>query len=157
MDVTGEPESEGTASGQVAPPDGVSRAALVVSVLVATILAGVAGLAVGWKVEQHRVKDDVARIYRDFSATRPVGTVTAVTDRTVTVDLLSTSGTRTYALTGDTVVDSSLQTGDLADVVEGSTILVETRRVGGTRRLEALEIIVLPDSTAFGEAQRNDG
>ena len=46
-----EPESaEGLASSEE-PRNGVSRGALVLAVLVAVVISGVAGLAIGWKVE----------------------------------------------------------------------------------------------------------
>jgi hypothetical protein len=52
----------------------------------------------GWKVEQQRVKDDVKNI-------RPVGTVTSVDDNSMKVALKSSSGDRTYVITGTTRVD----------------------------------------------------
>jgi len=114
---------------------------LILSVVVALALGGLAGVVIGWKVEQSRVKDDIKNI-------RPVGTVTAVKGDSVTVKLKTSSGTRTYTLTGDTVVDSA-ETGTADDVVEGATVLVKTGR-GSDGKLEAKEIIVLPDSTTFG-------
>jgi len=142
MDVTSEPESARPSTGHEAPRDGVSRTVLIRSVLIAIVVAGVAGLAIGWKVEQSRVKDDI----RDI---RPVGTVTAVEDSSMTVDLLTSSGTRTYVLTEGTVVGTS-ESGDVSEVVEGSTVLVKNYR-NSDGKLKATEIIVLPDSTTFGE------
>lgn len=142
MDVTSEPESARPLAAHEAPHNGVSRTVLIWSVLIATVVAGVAGLAIGWKVEQSRVKDDITDI-------RPVGTVTAVEDSSVTVDLLTSSGTRTYVLTDGTVVDTS-ESGDVSEVVEGSTVLVKNYR-NRDGKLQATEIIVLPDSTTFGE------
>lgn len=150
-DVTSEPESARPPAGHEAPRNGVSRTVLVLSVLVAIVVAGVAGLAIGGKVEQDRVKDDITNI-------RPVGTVTAVTDNSVTVDLLTSSGTRSYVLTDETVVDSS-ESGDVSEVVEGSIILVKNKR-DSDGKLQATEIIVLPDSTTFGggaRSERSDG
>ncbi|MGZ8724795.1 MAG: hypothetical protein ACXWYG_12215 [Aeromicrobium sp.] len=120
----------------------MSRTSLILSVLVALALGGLAGVAIGWKVEQNRVKDDIRNI-------RPVGTVTAVNGNSVTVRLKTSSGTRTYTLTGRTTVDTA-QTGTAADVVEGATVLVKTGR-DDEGKLEATEIVVLPDSTTFGK------
>ena len=130
----------GSTSDDVASK-GVSRRALVLVVLVAMVISGVAGAAIGWKVEEQRVKDDLANI-------RPVGTVTAVSDDSVTVRLRTASGTRTFSVTAATVVDGE-RGGDVSNVVEGSIILVKNRR-GGDGTLQATEIVVLPESTTFG-------
>jgi hypothetical protein len=119
---------------------GVSRTVLVVAVLVAVVVAGIAGVAVGWKVEQNRVKDDVKKV-------RPVGTVTAVDDGSLTVSLQTSSGTQTYAITKGTVVDQARE-GEPGDITTGSTVLVKSFSKNG--KLEASEIIVLPDSTKLG-------
>jgi len=114
---------------------------LVLAVILAVVISGVAGLAIGWKVEQQRVKDDIANI-------RPVGTVTAVTDDSVTVELRTASGTRTYEVTDATVVDGAAG-GDVSDLAEGSIILVKNNR-GDDGKLQATEIVVLPETTTFG-------
>ena len=139
--MTIEPESASGTTSHLAPRAGVSRSVFIVSILLAMVVAGVAGLAIGWKVEQQRVKDDVANI-------RPVGTVTAVSDSSITVDLLTASGSRTYVVTDGTVIDGTAS-GDLSDVVEGSIILVKNKR-GTDGKLQATEIVVLPESTTFG-------
>jgi len=136
-----EPDTVVLATEHEARSNGVSRRVLVLSVLAALVVAGVAGMAIGWKVEQARVKDDLANI-------RPVGTVTAIEDGSVTIDLITASGTRTFALTDDTAIDTA-QTGEVSDVVEGSTVLVKNRR-DGDGNLQATEIIVLPETTTFG-------
>lgn len=120
---------------------GVSRTVLVVAVLVAVVVAGIVGVAVGWKVEQSRVKDDVKKV-------RPVGTVTAVDDGSLTVSLQTSSGTQTYAITKGTVVDQA-RTGDVSDITKGSTVLVKGFTKDG--KLQASEIVVLPDSTKLGQ------
>jgi hypothetical protein len=116
---------------------GVSRTALVLAVIGAFIIGGLGGAAIGWKVEQNRVKDDVANI-------RPIGTVTAVNGNNVTVKLRTASGTRTFVMTKDTAVDKA---GSAAsdDVVQGATVLVRSRESGG--KLQATQIIVLPDGS----------
>ena len=56
---------------------------MAVGLVVAGLLVGAGvGLVVGWKVEQQRVKEDIVNI-------RPVGTVTAITDSSLTMDLLA--------------------------------------------------------------------
>jgi hypothetical protein len=92
-------------------------------------VAGLAGLIIGWKVEQQRVKDDVANI-------RPVGTVTAVDDDSVTIDLETASGTKTYEITDQTTVEGA------GEVEDGSKIFIRSwRRVDGEPR--ATRIVVL--------------
>jgi hypothetical protein len=156
VDETTEPDETTTAAAD-APPDEVdetevvdepaeaepartvSRTTLIVSVLAALVIAGIAGVIIGWKVEQQRVKDDLANI-------RPIGRVAAIGDDTVTVTLLTASGNRTYNVTDDTVIDGE-SGGDLANLPEGSTVLVKSRREGG--ELEAVEIVVFPEGTTF--------
>ena len=139
--MSSEPESVEELPSAEAPREGVSRRVLVLAVILAVVISGVAGLAIGWKVEQQRVKDDIANI-------RPVGTVTAVTDDSVTVELRTASGTRTYKVTDATVVDGAAG-GDVSDLAEGSIILVKNKR-GNDGKLQATEIVVLPESTTFG-------
>lgn len=144
-DLRSDAEPAGAPSGDPTSRNGVGRSTLILSVIAAALIAGLAGLGIGAKVEQGRVKDDVKNI-------RPVGTVTAVTDSSVTVNLVSSKGTRTYQLTDETVVETADST-DASDVVEGSTILVKNRR-DADGNLRAIEIVVLPDSTTFGQGGR---
>lgn len=116
---------------------GVGRSTVIALVLVAALLAGVIGAGIGWKVEQQRVKDDIANI-------RPIGTVTAVADGTITVDLQTTDEVRTYQVGEQTEV-ASPDDGDLASVVEGTVVLVRSKRAD-SGDLEATQIIVLPES-----------
>jgi hypothetical protein len=115
--------------------------ALIVSVVAALALGGLAGVVIGWKLEQKRVEEDVQNV-------RPVGKVTAVDGDTVTILLKTSSGKRTFTLTDRTTVESA-ETGTAADVVEGATVLVKPGPSSGGN-LEATEIVVLPDSTTFG-------
>ena len=119
----------------------MGRGALVLVVLVAMAISGAAGVAIGWKVEQTRVKEDIENI-------RPVGTVTSISEDSVTVDLRTASGTRTFTVTAATVVDGA-RGGDVSALAEGSIILVKNRR-GDDGTLQATEIVVLPESTTFG-------
>jgi hypothetical protein len=131
---------EGGAGTREGSRAGVSRMVLVVAVLVAVVVAGIVGIAVGWKVEQSRVKDDVKKV-------RPVGTVTAVDDGSLTIALQTSSGTQTYAITSGTVVDRA-RTGEVGDITKGSTVLVKGFSKNG--KMEASEIIVLPNSSKLG-------
>ena len=134
-------EPEAGPTSEVRASNGVGRGALVLVVLFAMAISGAAGVAIGWKVEQTRVKEDLENI-------RPVGTVTAISEDSVTVDLRTASGTRTFTITPATVVDGA-RGGDVSDLAEGTIILVKNRRGdGGT--LQATEIVVLPESTTFG-------
>jgi len=136
MDDMSEPEAEDAVAAHGAPREGVSRTVLIVSVVAALLLAGVAGLAIGWKVEQQRVKDDLSNI-------RPIGTVTAVTDDSLTLKLVTSGGNRTYVLTKDTTIAG----GDGSELAEGSTVLIRSWR-GSGGKLEAKQIVVLPDPEA---------
>ena len=131
---TGDVRAEDTtvadaAAGEVAPKALVSRTTLVVSVLIALIVAGVAGVAIGWKVEQQRVKEDVENV-------RPIGTVTAIDDDSVTIELETASGSKTYEITDDTTVDGT------GEMEEGATVLIRSSRGDGDQR-QATRIVVL--------------
>ena len=117
---------------------GVSRRVLVVCVVATALVAGVAGAVVGWKVEQQRVKDDLAFI-------RPIGTVVSVADGSITVDLQTTDEDRTYSVGETTKVDAP-DGGDLSSIEEGTVVLVRGRE--GDDGPVATQIIVLPDSAA---------
>lgn len=129
------PESNeaATASHATARRGGVTRTAWLASVVVAALVAGAAGGAIGWTVQKQRVDDDLANV-------RPIGRVTAVSDDEVAVTLLTSDGTRTYEITDDTAVSG--------DVAEDAVVLVRSRR-GGDDQLQATEIIVLPDTSTF--------
>jgi hypothetical protein len=120
----------------------VGLTALIVSVVAALAIGGLAGVAIGWKVEQSRVKDDIKNV-------RPVGTVTAVADGSFTVEMQTSSGTRTYVINRGTIVDRA-ETGDEADVAEGATVLVKSFK-NADGKMEASEVVVLPDSTELGQ------
>lgn len=126
-----EPTSEAAAARA-----GVSRTVLVACVLAAALVAGVAGAAIGWKVEQQRVKDDLANI-------RPIGTIIEVEDGAVTVDLQGAAGAKTYVVDDDTRVDTPAGD-DASSLEEGTVVLIRSRSDGDHRR--ATQIIVLPES-----------
>jgi hypothetical protein len=138
MDETSEPVSDDTttATADVTTTSadrkpGVSRVTLLVSVVAALLIGGVVGAAVGWKVEQERVKDDLANI-------RPIGTVTAVDDDSVTLRMRTTDGERTYAVTAQTEVQGA------DELTEVATVLVRRSSGDGDDR-EAGVLIVLPE------------
>jgi Domain of unknown function (DUF5666) len=137
-------DSTGIPADPKPPRNGVSRTVLILSVLAGMAVAGVAGVIIGWKVEQERVKDDIGNI-------RPVGQVSAVEGDEVTVDLLTSSGSRTYVLTDDTVIHEAASA-DASAVAEGSTVLVKSRR-DDDGSLRAVEVIVLPEETTFGSGR----
>jgi hypothetical protein len=120
---------------------GVSRTVLTLGIVVALAVGGLIGVAIGWKVEQKRVKDDVQNV-------RPVGKVTAVDGNSLTIALQTSTGTRTYAITGATPVDSARK-GGTGDVAKGSTVLVKSFH-NDKGQLQASEIVVLPDSSKLG-------
>ena len=137
--MTDEVHDAGEARHQAEPARRTSRTTLIVSVLVAALVAGVAGVAIGWKLEQQRVKDDLDEI-------RPIGVVSASDEGSVTVGLLTSTGSRTYVITDDTVVADS--EGDEASTIpEGAVVLVRSRHVDG--EAHAREIIVLPESSTY--------
>jgi hypothetical protein len=149
VDETSEPESEAAVEvdtpaehltvDETVPRPGVSRTVLIVSVLAAALVAGVAGVIIGWKVEQQRVEDDLANI-------RPIGTVTAVDEDSVTIELQTASGSKTYEITDRTTVDG----GELA---EGSTVLIRSWRGGGDGQLQVNKIVVLGDEPPAEDAE----
>jgi len=134
-------ETRRVPTGPEAPRDGVSRAVFFLSLAIAIAVSGVAGLAIGWKVEQTRVKAEVVNI-------RPLGTITAVTDTSITVDLRTAKASRTYQITSDTVIEN-WTSGDMPKLRKGLTILIESR-TGSDGDLEATDVIIVPDSTSFG-------
>ena len=121
------------------PKQGMGTTAVVLSVIAALAVGGIIGLAIGWKVEQQRVKDDVKNV-------RPVGTVTAVNDNSMKIALKSSSGNRTYVITGTTKVDPAGS--GSADIAQGDVVIVKSKKVNG--KLEATEVVILPKDTKFG-------
>ena len=76
---------------------------------------------------------------------RPVGTITAVSDGSFTIDLRTGGGSRRFKLTDATTIERAEGTTSAA-LAEGATVLVRGRRSEGD--LEAVEVIVLPDTGA---------
>ena len=118
----------------------MGTAAVVLSVIAALAVGGILGLAIGWKVEQQRVKDDVKNI-------RPVATVTSITDNSMKVALKSSSGNRTYVITDTTKVDPAAD--GSANIAEGDVVIVKSKRVNG--KLQATEVVILPEGQQVRE------
>jgi hypothetical protein len=138
------PEVPETASSPPSPPRRGFTAVVTAGIAIAAlVVGGVIGVGIGWKVEQNRVKDDVKNI-------RPVGKVVALTDDSITVALSTGGGRRTFALTDATVVDKA-ENGATADIEEGSTVFLRTRR-GDDGKLEAAQVVVFPpEASANGQ------
>ena len=132
----------------VAPPDEPPPRArrpawtTVVIGLVALAVGLGAGVAIGWKVEQNRVRNDIKNI-------RPVATVVDVTDDTLTVHLRTGRGERTYRLTDATVIDKA-EPGTTGDIAAGSTVFIRSRR-GSDGTVEAAQVVVLPEELPSGD------
>jgi len=137
MEPTSEsPEVSETASSPPPPPRrGIAPVVTALIAIGALVVGGLVGVGIGWKLEQQRVKDDVKNI-------RPVGKVVALSDDSITVQLNTGAGRKTFALTDATVVDKA-DSGATADIKEGSTVFVRTRR-GDNGKLEAAQVVVLP-------------
>jgi hypothetical protein len=145
MEPTSEnPEVPEAATSTPSPPRrGITPVVTAGIAIVALVVGGLVGVGIGWKVEQNRVEDDVKNI-------RPVGKVIAVADDSITVDLSTASGQRTFALTDATVVDKA-ENGATSDIEEGSTVFLRTRR-GDDGELEAAQVVVLPpEASANGQ------
>lgn len=150
MDETGEPKSTGDAltddapadepgPGHQAPRQGMGRTGVVLWVLGALLVGGIAGVAIGWKVEQQRVKDDLANI-------RPVGRITEVTDDPRTIEIRTANGTQTYQINDDTLIEAVGSDDPVVD--KGTIVLVKSKEGSGSQRV-AVEVIVLPETTTF--------
>lgn len=125
----------------VPPSRQISRITLAVVAVAALVLGGVLGLAGGWKIEQSRVKSDIQDI-------RPVGTVTAVDDGSLTIDRKTSNGSRTYKINKDTSI-VGVGGKKPANLVKGSIVLVDGYGVGGGD-YQAKVIVVLPKSIKIG-------
>jgi hypothetical protein len=109
---------------------------LVVTVVIALAVGGLAGAAIGWKVEQRRVESEIVTL-------RPMGRIDRVGGDVVTVRLTSAEGTRDFRLTDDTVVQRA-GVGTPADLVRGARVFVRVSPDAASE-LEAAEIVVLAE------------
>ena len=121
-----------------------SRARLVtllaLTALASLVVGVIIGGLIGWQVEQNRAEDDIAN-------TRPIGTITAVSGDSFTIDLSTSSGSREFTVTDATVIETA-EGATAADLTEGATVLVRSLNSEGD--LQAREVIVLPDATSSG-------
>ena len=139
-----EPTTTDAASDDDGSPSGgarkSSRMLLILTALGSLVVGVVIGGLIGWQVEKKRVEDDVANI-------RPIGTITAVSDDSFTIDLRTSSGSREFTVTDGTAIETA-EGATAADLTEGATVLVRSRNSDGD--LEAVEVIVLPDASSGG-------
>jgi hypothetical protein len=143
------------------PPDGDDEVEprplgiLIVAAIVALAVGGLAGFAIGFKVEQNRVKSQNSKSKSANAAQpaarrgQPAGTVTAVTPTSVTIKNAKGKN-RVINLSSTTVIDKG-STGTSTDLVEGATILVDGK-AGASGNFDAAEIIVLPAGSKFAGA-----
>jgi uncharacterized protein DUF5666 len=123
-----------------APPSRTTSRGSVVFIAVAALVVGVlVGGVIGWQVEKQRVKDDVAAVR---ARERPVGTITAVSDDSLTIALNGGDGSRKFKLTDETAIETAEPTSE--KLAQGATVLVRGRTKGSD--VEAVEVIVLPRS-----------
>jgi len=133
---------------------------MVLTALAIFAVGGAIGGAVGFKVEQRRVKDELASkraleraeteklLNFELKNVRPVGRITEVRDRAFRMTLLSTTGHRDLELTDLTLYRTAIPATD-AVLEPGATVLVNVRG-NAVGELRAREVIVLPEGTTFG-------
>jgi len=113
---------------------------LVLTALASLVVGVIIGGLIGWQVEKNRAEDDIAN-------TRPIGTITAVSDDSFTIDLSTSSGSREFTVTDATVIETA-EGATAADLTEGARVIVRSLNSEGD--LQAREVIVLPDATSSG-------
>lgn len=142
------------------PPDGDDEVEprplgmLIVAAIVALAVGGLAGFAIGFKVEQNRIKSSKSKstsaVTKAAQAVakrgQPSGQVTAVSATSVTIKNAKGKN-RVINLSATTVVDKAT-TGTTGDLVAGATILVDGK-AAADGSFDAAEIIVLPPGSKF--------
>ena len=144
------------------PPDGDDEVEprplgmLIVAAIVALAVGGLAGFAIGFKVEQNRVKSEkksstAAPKAAQTGARRaqPAGEVTAVSPTSVTIRNAK-GKSRVINVAASTVIDKST-TGGATDILQGATILVQGK-AAPDGSFDAAEIVVLPANSKFAGA-----
>jgi hypothetical protein len=145
------------------PPDGDDEVEprplgmLIVAAIVALAVGGLAGFAIGFKVEQNRVKSK-----NDKSTTaaakpaqagarraQPAGEVTAVSPTSVTIRNAKGKN-RVINVSASTVINKS-STGGATDILQGATVLVQGK-AAPDGSFDAAEIVVLPANSKFAGA-----
>jgi len=127
---------------------------MIVAAVVALAIGGMAGFAIGFKVEQNRIKNE-SKKQRDVAAAKnqgsqrkaqPEGQVTQSSATSITIT--TTKGKRRVInLSSRTVIDKT-SGGTAADIPAGSKVIVEGKSASGGS-FDATEIIVLPADTKF--------
>ena len=130
---------------------------MIVAAVVALAIGGMAGFAIGFKVEQNRIKSAI-KDKRDTAAARaqganrkaqPTGEVTDVSATSITIRT-SKGKSRVINLSPSTVIDK-VSAGAAGDVSTGAKVLVQGKSASeGT--FDATEIIVLPPDSKFAPA-----
>jgi hypothetical protein len=144
------------------PPDGDDEVEprplgmLIVAAIVALAVGGLAGFAIGFKVEQNRVKSKnksstTAPKAAQAGAKRaqPAGEVTAVSPTSVTIRNAKGKN-RVINVSASTVIDKSTS-GGATDILQGATILVQGK-AAPDGSFDAAEIVVLPANSKFAGA-----
>jgi hypothetical protein len=120
----------------------------------------VVGMAIGWKVEQNRAKEDIERVREQLRANQPdngtpnegagpsvrvIGTVTAAVDDSVTIELAD--GNRRELAFDDALQLEKTAPAEASDLTSGTRLM--WKNVEGEPE-QAAEIIILPDNTTLG-------
>lgn len=141
------------------PPDGDDEAEprplgmLIVAAIVALAVGGLAGFAIGFKVEQNRVKSKnktstAAQKAAQPGARRvqPSGEVTGVTATSITIKNAKGKN-RVINVSASTVIDKT-SSGGAPDILQGASILVQGK-AAPDGSFDAAEIVVLPSGSKF--------
>ena len=141
------------------PPDGDDDGEprplgmLIVAAVVALAVGGLAGFAIGFKVEQNRVKSDNKKtstttpaVAQGARRAQPAGEVTAVSPDSVTIKNAKGKN-RVINVSASTVIDKT-STGGAADIQQGATVLVNGK-AAPDGSFDASEIVVLPAGSNF--------
>jgi hypothetical protein len=161
-----EPEPSGKGAGDMFA-DVVKRqspAVLIGAVVLVFVVGLAAGAAIGWKFEQNRAKDDIARIRENLggsssgsngsgqsspsgqaAAQRMIGTVTGTSDDSVTVTLAG-GAEQELAIDDETRIETT--TDASADALEEGVVVAWTNEQGSND--QAAEVIVLPTGAKLG-------
>jgi hypothetical protein len=158
MEPTSTPETQADAIDDDDDLESPKLGMLIVAAVVALAIGGMAGFAIGFKVEQNRIKSQ-SKSKRDAAAAKaqntkkkaqPAGTVTAVSADSVTIRT-SKGKSRVINISADTTV-GKVAGGTTADVTQGAKVLVQGKN-GSGGSFDATEILVLPPESTFVPAE----
>jgi hypothetical protein len=122
---------------------------LIVAAVVALAVGGMAGFAIGFKVEQNRIKS-ASKDKRDVAAARnqggkgkaqPSGEVTQASPTSITIRTAN-GKSRVINISASTVIEKVSQ-GAPADIATGAKVIVEGKSTSGGD-FDATEVVVLP-------------